>query len=255
MHKAHLSGSLGFRPEQIDRILGYRADGRPIFPIFGADDTPPTTLEEALRRLDSIRSDLVRERDRRQSAESREQEQRRLAEERTTERDRLQQQVQAGTGDVDRRIAEARTAALAEGRAAADAEWQPRLVARSAELVNQNARQAALDAGIRPEQQPPSDGPDRVARFLNLVDLNGVTADDGAVNADELATRVRTAATANPEFVSASGPGRTYTAAPTSGQGAGGGPPNQLGDAVEAAAAAMRKTLRLPPAAAPSGST
>lgn len=232
---------------------GYRKDGRPFYPILGGDDTAPATLEEALRRIaelqrsaDGLRSDLTRERDRRQTAETREQEQRRVAEERTSQRDGLQQQVNAGSGDVDRRIAEARTAALEEGRQAANAEWQPRLVQVSAQLVNNHARQAAIDAGVRPEQSPPENGPDRVSRFLALADLNGITADDGTVNAEELATRVRAAATSNPEFVSASSPGRSYSAAPMSGQGASGGPPNQLGDAVEAAAAAMRKTLRIP---------
>lgn len=229
---------------------GYRKDGRPILPIRGAED-PPTTLEEAQRRIDSLQSDLVRARDRRTSAESREQEARRLLDERTTERDRLQQQANAGAGDVDRRIAEARTQAEQAARAAADAEWSQRLVQRSAELVQTRARQVAIDAGIRPEQNPPEGAADRVARFLALVDLQGVTGDDGAVNGDELATRVRNAAAANPEFVSAStaGGGRPggYSAAPGSGQGATGGPPDQIGSKVDQALADMHKTLRIPP--------
>jgi hypothetical protein len=208
----------------------------------------PTTLEDAVARLDRLRSDLVRERDRRQGAETREQEARRLADEAAAERARLQQQIAAGSGDVDRRIAEARTQAEQAGRQAAEAEWSQRLVARSAELVRTQARQAAIDAGIRPEQEPPKNAPDRVNRFLALVDLNGVTADDGAVNADELANRVRTAATANPEFVTASGStsGGGFVAAPGSGQGASEGAPDQFKTKVDSAVSDMLRTLRLP---------
>lgn len=230
--------------------VGYRKDGRPIFPIRGAED-PPATLEDALRRLDSVRSDLVRERDRRQSAETREQEARQQLDARTGERDTLQQQINAGAGDVERRISEARTQGEQAGRDAERADWQPRLAKQTAELIGARARQVAIDAGVKPEQAPPENGPDRVGRFLALVDLSGLTGDDGTVNADELSTRVRTTATANPEFLAvgaAMGGGNT-------GQGAGGGGAAdvQLRAQVDQNVNDMFRTLRRPLPAAPQG--
>lgn len=227
--------------------VGYRRNGKPIWPIRGAED-PPATLEDAIRRLESLRSDLVTERARRQNAETREQEQKTLVLTVTGERDQARQQL-AAQPDVEQRLATARAEGHQAGKAAADAEWQPKLVNQTAALVATKARQAAIDAGIRPEQTPPEGAPDRVGRFLALVDMAGVTGDDGAIKADELATRVKNAATANPEFVTASSAGggaSTYSAASGSGQGATGASPEQLGAKVDAALAQMHQTLRLP---------
>lgn len=236
-------------------IAEFTFRGRPVWPIFGAED-PPATLEDAIRRMDSLRSDLARERDRRQSAETREQEARRTVDERTVERDRLQQQVNANPADVDRRIAEARTQGEQAGREAANAEWQPKLANATASLVVTQARQAALAAGVQPEKDAPKDAegkplPDRVARFLGLVDLKDITGDDGTVKSDELAVRIKAAATANPEFAAASTVGAggrsTFVAAPGSGQGSQeGGEQVQFGDRVNSLVDQMCRTVRRP---------
>jgi hypothetical protein len=229
--------------------VGFTRKGKPVYPIRGAED-PPTTLEDALRRMDSLRSDLVRERGRRESAEQREQQAKTDLDSRTRERDEARQQAAAGSGDVDRRIAEARTQGEQAGKQAADAEWSPKLVQQTASLVRMQARQIAVDHGVKPEKEPPKDAPDRVGRFLALVDLAGVTDNDGAINSEQLAERVKNAAMANPEFVTASGgapAGGGYQAAGGSGQGAGAASGDvTFQNKVDSALANMHRTLHLP---------
>lgn len=232
--------------------VGFRRDGRPIYPIRGAEDPP--TLEEAIRRINSLQADIASTRDKWQSERTRADTAERTLGERTAERDQVQQQLTSSTADVDRRIAEARTQAEQTGRDAERAEWQPKLAKSTAEVIGAKARQAALDAGVKPEKEIPKDAsgnplPDRVGRFLAMVDMQGITGDDGVVNFDELVSRVKNTATANPEFLAVGAP---MGGGGNSGQGAGGGGAAQdiqLKQQVDANVAEMFRTLRIQPPA------
>jgi len=201
--------------------------------------TPPPSSGRA-GGDDALKVDAARERDRRQAAETA----REAADKKATELQAELDRIRNTTADEQarEREAQARRDGETTGRQAAVDEADQRLAPVLARLVATEARTAAVAAGVQPGEAV--DGqPDRVSRFLALVDLTGLVNDAGEIDSAALTQRVSEKAGQYPELVAA--PSRR--AGNPGGPQDGSGPPHtKLSDRVSAVVAQMREELNIP---------